>query len=208
MTTLQTTHTLPENYVQSGELNLAKNPGLTIWLNIIGLAPLVGMGLLCFAVLGRFRADIFNQVTSFSAGLVEMVFVIAGLLLETIVMLVLHEAVHGVFFWFFTKNRPKFGFKGAYAYAAAPGWYLPRNAYLVVGLAPLVVISLIGLALLLVAPVSWLFWIILLVAFNAGGAIGDMAVAVWILTKPGNVLYMDFGDGVLSFQPAAVPDIP
>jgi hypothetical protein len=46
-------------------------------------------------------------------------------------------------------RKPKFAFKVWYAYATAPGWYLPRNQYAVVAIAPLVVLSLLGIILFL-----------------------------------------------------------
>ncbi len=59
---------------------------------------------------------------------------LAYLLGVLIVTLVLHELVHGLCFWSFTRDRPRFGWKLIYAYAAAPGWYLPRGRYLTVAL--------------------------------------------------------------------------
>ena len=68
------------------------------------------------------------------------------------VVFVLHEAVHGLFFWLYTRDRPRFGFKGWYLYASAPGWYLSRNRFLVVGLSPLVTMTAAALGLAMVVP--------------------------------------------------------
>ena len=77
---------------------------------------------------------------------------------------------------------------------AAPDWYLPRNPYLIVGLAPLVLLTVLGLGLLPVLPRSVLppAWFAL--TFNAAGAVGDMVVVGWLLTKPRSVLVNDEGD--------------
>jgi hypothetical protein len=115
---------------------------------------------------------------------------------------VLHELIHGLFFWLFTRTRPAFGFKGAYAYAAAPGWYIPRSQYIIVGLAPLVLITLGGFALLVVVP-AWLIPALLfVVVMNGAGAVGDIAVVGWLLVQPRATLVHDLGDAVAIYRPA------
>ena len=69
-----------------------------------------------------------------------------------LVMIVLHEGLHGLFFWLFTREKPKFAFKGFYAYAAMPDWYLPKKEYLITALAPLVGITLLGVLGLALLP--------------------------------------------------------
>lgn len=60
---------------------------------------------------------------------------------------------------------------------------------------PLVVITAVGLALMAWAPVRWLPLTLLAVALNASGATGDIAVMVWLLTKPSSAYVNDYGDG-------------
>src|SRR6266700_4202149 len=103
----------------------------------------------------------------------------ATVVITLCVVLILHELTHGLFFWLFTKSRPAFGFKGWYAYAAAPGWYLPRGQSLVVGAAPLILLSLLGEALLLLVP--WVLWGLIV---NAGGAIGDLYMIARLMLAP------------------------
>ena len=116
-------------------------------------------------------------------------------------MLVIHEMVHGIFFWAFTHERPKFAFKGIYAYAAAPGWFLPKGQYVVVGLAPFIVISLLSIflsPLLSHAIIPYLFFIAI---FNAAGALGDMIVVFWVIGQANQPLIQDQGDKFLVFSP-------
>jgi hypothetical protein len=118
-------------------------------------------------------------------------------------MLVLHELVHGAFFWLFTHQRPHFGFKGAYAYAAAPDWYIPRRQYMLVGISPLVVLSLLGVLLLPVLPAGALLpWLVAL-AGNAAGAVGDALIVGWLLFQPDSVLVQDHGDAVTVYKPVS-----
>jgi hypothetical protein len=124
-----------------------------------------------------------------------------AVLVLTFLMIVVHELIHGLFFWLFTRERPTFGFKGAYAYAAAPDWYMPRNQYAIVGLAPLVLMTLAGLVLLPVIPVWAIPALLFVVVTNAAGAVGDIAVVGWLLLQPRATLVNDIGDAVTLYRP-------
>jgi hypothetical protein len=109
--------------------------------------------------------------------------------------------VHGIFFWIFTHERPKFAFKGIYAYAAAPGWFLPRDQYVVVGLSPLIVISLLSIFLSPIVSQNIIPYLFFIAIFNAAGALGDMVVVYWVLRQANTPLIQDQGDKFLAFWP-------
>ncbi len=200
--------TLPGTYTLRREVDLSKDQPPLVKLNLVGIV-------LFFVFAGLFGgiATVLQPRLARSgllSGTFEVnLFTILGVVLAFILVLVLHEAVHGAFFWIFTRARPMFGLKAAYAYAAAPDWYIPRNAYLVVGLSPLVVISLAGVVLLpLIPPGLVLPWLFAL-ATNASGAVGDLYIVGWLLTQPAQTLVQDRGDGMCIFTPAgAAPTEP
>jgi len=111
-------------------------------------------------------------------------------------MIVLHEAIHGLFFWLYTRQRPQFAFKWSYAYAAAPTWYLPREEYLVTAISPFVGISALAVLLMAFAPPAWFLPILVVAAGNASGAIGDLWVVAWLLRQPPTCYAQDKGDAV------------
>jgi len=74
---------------------------------------------------------------------------------------------------------------------------------LIVGLAPVVVISLLGVGALFVVPDAAVFWIILALTLNAAGCAGDIAVAVWALTRSRDALFSDRGPMVTVYAPTA-----
>jgi hypothetical protein len=197
----QATDTLPPGYIVRGKMDLTKQPRLYFALNVLGLVILAAAGVLFVALARLLRPDavtaLFEQFSR-GGGARQAALLLLGML---VVMLVIHEAIHGVFFWRFTGARPRFGIGPGYAYAAAPGWYLPRNQYLVVGLAPLVRISLGGLALIAVMPASWSGPLLALIIGNASGAVGDMAVVAWLLTLPKTALANDDGSAVTIYVP-------
>ena len=183
------TRDLPPTYQQSRTLDLASRPGLMILLNLLGLLLFFAFGLAFLLLAGAIYPGVKFGISSFSAvsGILAFLLGFAG-------VLVLHELVHGLFFVIFTRSRPHFGLKQMYAYACAPDWYIPRNQFLVVGLAPFILITLGGFVLLPLASVNLATFMLFALAVNASGAIGDLYTVVWILRFPANAFVCDHGE--------------
>lgn len=115
--------------------------------------------------------------------------------------MLLHEGFHAFFFWLFSKQKPIIGFKGAYAYASLPGWYFPRNQYLVIGIAPLIFITIIGIILFAIGPASLVNLVFVALIMNTSGAAGDIIVVVWLLTKPTATYALDQIETIEFFVP-------
>jgi Putative zincin peptidase len=111
-----------------------------------------------------------------------------------IVILPIHELIHGMAFAFW-GGKPYYGKKLPFAlYCGAKNQLFRRNHYLVVGLAPLVVISLAGIIFTLVAPVLASYTLFATIG-NVSGAAGDVWVARKILRYPKSVLVEDTETG-------------
>jgi len=192
---MQPTQTLPPDYMPYFTLDLSKSKRLVLLLNVLAIGLFIGFGYLFL------RAAMALLPSGYTAVQEDCFLSSLGFsLLAYLLMLVLHELVHGMFFWFFTRQRPRFGFKGAYAFATAPGWYFPKRHYLAVGLAPLVALTLLGLLILQILPEGWLLPWLVAVAGNASGAIGDLLIVGWLLTQPEPVLIQDQGDAVTAYR--------
>jgi hypothetical protein len=201
---------LPEDYGLIHKLDLNKNIKLAIGLNLANLLLFVVFGVFFYWLLLQARPGLLNEESFLSFSLFTSDSVFTQFLVIALVylgMIVLHEAVHGLFFWIFTKDRPEFGFRGMYAYAGAPDWYLAKRPYLLVGLAPLVLISLAGFIAMLFVPQSWVFPILLFITLNASGAVGDIYAFFWILPKPEGILVQDFGDRMCIYGPGETKPI-
>lgn len=127
----------------------------------------------------------------------DQILILLGL---TFLMVFLHEGIHGLFFWIYTKEKPRFGFKLVYAFAGAPGWYFAKWPYMVIGISPLVLITIIGFLFLIFVPAGWILPIMLFITLNAGGAAGDIYTVFWLLPQPGNTLVHDSGERVKIFR--------
>lgn len=121
-----------------------------------------------------------------------------GLLLG---VLPLHEWVHGQVIRR-CGHRPRYGIKWYALFTTAENAYFRRDEYVRILLAPLWVISLVGMALLWWVPLETAQWIALAVIANASGAGGDLWMA-WMTYRFGpEALIRDEADGMRVFLPA------
>ncbi len=119
-----------------------------------------------------------------------------------IAVLFLHELVHGLFYWLFSGQRPKFGLRGPFPYAAARvGVYFPRKQFLSIGLAPLVLLTAVGLLFMMIAPIGLVPLLLFFVAFNAAGAAGDLIMAIQLISFSSDTLMEDNDAGVTIYGP-------
>jgi hypothetical protein len=194
------TQTLPESYRLWGSLDITRDRRIVILMNLFGLILFIFFAWVFIRAMIWLRPEDTFTALQFGGDLMNWLWILAWVIGVNVLMIFVHEGFHGLFFWIFTGSRPKFAFKGWYAYAAAPGWYLPRNQYFVVGLAPLVLISLIGTALFAIVPTLWLQPLLGLLVFNASGAVGDILVTGWLLRQPPDCFAQDQGDAVALFR--------
>ncbi|HEM4483030.1 TPA: DUF3267 domain-containing protein [Streptococcus suis] len=121
-----------------------------------------------------------------------------------ILLIVVHEAIHGIFFKVFCPENPvKYGFKwkSGMAYATSPGSLYNRMQMLVISLAPFVVISL-GLTMVAV------FWgmdvslYLILATMHAAACVGDFYYAYLLLVKfaKENIAVEDTETGLIIYQ--------
>src|SRR5260370_10726722 len=114
-------------------------------------------------------------------------------------MLPLHELLHVAAFLLW-GGKPYFGAKLPYAlYCGAKNQLFRRNQYLVVGLAPLVVITLAGISFTLVSP-ALASYTIFATAGNISGAAGDLWSVRRLLRLPHSILEEDTEAGSSAYQ--------
>jgi hypothetical protein len=129
-------------------------------------------------------------------GSVSLLSFFVTILVAFFVQLGLHEFTHGIFLWAFTHKRPMFGFLGWYAYAAAPGWFFPRRQYLVIILAPFVLLSILGMILLAFLPARILFAVLFLTIINAASSTIDLWIAFKLAWENRPVVVKDLGGDI------------
>ncbi|MDX1994877.1 MAG: DUF3267 domain-containing protein [bacterium] len=124
----------------------------------------------------------------------------------TLLVLPLHELVHGLAIaW--TGHRPRYGAKyleGSIKlpyvlYATADGALFRRYEFIVIALAPAIVLTLVGMGLVWVTLDSLASYIAVAVVLNGAGAIGDFWMTAVVLRYPKDALVRDEEDGIRIF---------
>lgn len=193
---------LPKNYQEILKLDLSQDRSTLLKLNLFGVALVFISGLIFSSILFCLRSgDTVEALLIASGGGTQgRLFLLVGIIIAFILLVVVHEAVHGLCFWLITHEKPAFGFRGGYAFAAAPNWYLPRAHYLLTCLAPLLILTPLGTIILLNAPSTWIIPTLFFLSMHTGGAAGDLYVAAILLSLPGDLMARDEGDIFTLYQ--------
>ena len=188
------TKSLPEKFTPVWQFDIHSKKDLLV-VNLLGFVIFI-LSWIGFAALAKvLRPEADSSSILFSTNDFKKILLwFVTILLVTAIMVVVHEAFHGIFFWLFTRSRPKFAFKGFYAYAAAPDWYIPRWRYVLIGLAPLGGITLLGIMGLAWLPAWMIVPSLWLLVLNTSGAVGDLWVVVALLFQRSSIYVKDSGD--------------
>lgn len=188
---------LPADYSEVLYWRVTATAARIIAAQVLGLAAFVVFGVLFSAL----AVSLGQAPASLQFGLLEAGWVVAGL----VVTIVLHELTHGlVMRWF--GARPTYGvlWKALAFYATSPGYAFPRQAFIVIALAPLVGLSgLVVAGLWLWQGTAWVALLAICGVINAGGAIGDLWMTAIVLRYPASAYVMDERDGIRVFLPKA-----
>ncbi len=191
--------TLPPGYAPAGELDLSSRlaEGGLLAAGLVVLLPTCWL-VIAFVAWTRPEAGWPGSLIA-RTGSVDFAALVA---LTAVAVVLVHEGIHGVCFWVITRDRPRFGVTGLSAYAAAPDWFIPLAPYLVVGLAPVVLITVGAFALMLVVPAGALEALGLVLVLNAVGSVGDL-FAVWWLVRGGarTSMVRDAGTTIAVYRP-------
>ncbi|MCD4845471.1 MAG: DUF3267 domain-containing protein [Methanosarcinales archaeon] len=164
------------------------------------VVTLIGMGTLALFAFGFFFTSLYTLFTgnvgfNFTSG---TILISVALFVGT---MVLHELIHGAFMSKYGGN-PSYG--AGIAYFILPYFYatsktvFPRNQYIVIAIAPLVVISLVVIGIMAAFP-SIAHWMFIPFIMNASGAVGDMWVTRNVLRYPKHVILEDRKTGLIIY---------
>ena len=201
---------LPSNYSKYTLLEPSKHPAFVIGATVVGMALLLISGWLLALYVDALRPsaldgmrlrDLFVSTTAGTAiAIPAALFRNLGIALAAV--LFVHELVHGLFYWLFSGRLPTFGFRGLFPYtAASAGVYFTQKQFLAIGLAPLVLLTALGLLLVAVAPIALVPVLFFFVIFNAAGAAGDLIIAIRLMSFSPDTLMEDSQAGVAIYGP-------
>jgi hypothetical protein len=195
---------LPDDY-QEVYLFAVTDPDKLLWLNILSIgliAPFLILTLVWSDVIARLRGTVTESASQIPALI---------LWLGVISVLFLHEYIHGIAIrW--TGLHPRYGAVWRYIgkipvpiafYATPETGYFQSRAFIVVALAPVIVITLLGMALMAILPDYFKTYLITAIIINGVGAVGDLWMTIVVLRYPASVLVQDQADSIRIYQPLA-----
>lgn len=128
-----------------------------------------------------------------------------AVLIAFIVTVVIHEGLHGLFFYIFS-GKVKFGAKlrggmGPAFFATSPGSLIPKRRFQLVALAPqILTICLVPTLFLIPYPSMLSNILVLTMALNFGGGCLDIYIALWSRKFPRSFLFEDIRDGLKIYE--------
>lgn len=189
-------NTLPEGYKTVYEINLLSNKKLAITINALSVVMLLPF----IIVLPFLKIKLF----SIELGLLSLV-KFGVFFVGYLFAIMLHELTHGICFRIASKKKVKYNFHILYFSASVPDSYFVKNYYLVIGLAPSVVVNLILIimtTLFYFYLPNWFIIIYFIFAFHFVGCVGDFYVCGKLLKMKSDTLVQDVGVGMTMFQKA------
>ncbi|PXF61887.1 MAG: hypothetical protein C4B59_01260 [Candidatus Methanogaster sp.] len=157
-----------------------------------------GMGILSLFLFGYFFTLVHTSITQ-NTGNFEGTPVAILIVLSTIVFTMLfHEFIHGLVISMY-GGKPKYGTGVAhyilpYLYTTTETIFR-RNRFIVILIAPLIVISVLGVISMITFP-AIAHWFIIPLTMNAAGAIGDLWMTFSLLRHPEHILLADDHSGL------------
>lgn len=208
---MQATTVLPAKYRQQAAIDLSKNRIAAVGAIVFGIILLVAVGWFLVQFINHLRptalegSRLRDIVTVAPDGAISGAIppqLAVGIVVALALVMLIHEPVHGLCYWHFSGKRPTLGITWLGIYVGAPSEvYFPRNQYLIVGIAPLVLLTVVGLLLVPIVPVVLVPILMLFVAFNAAGAAGDLIMVARLLSYSPNTLMQDMGTSVIVYGP-------
>jgi len=178
------------------DYNLMDNKKLIFWINV-AVIPLF----LFFIVLFTYVTNVFFGLGDygFSISIDDLTGFLVSLVLFFViyfVLIVIHELIHGAFFKLFDMDgKVSFGFKNGMAYATSPNSYYPKSRFIMICLAPFVLITA-GLMLLMSAGLISQPFFILYASIHAASCAGDFYWVLLLSMHSGNILVEDTEKGM------------
>lgn len=196
-----TIQNLPDGYQKTDQFDLNENRGMVMILNLVGLGVLFGVGWLLVQSLAVLRPEYLSS---------ENILVITGmrefwrgvlLLVASLgLMIILNESIRGLIVLTITRRLPRLKFRGLFNFKSSSKWYLPRSAYLMIRLLPLLIITILGTVAIPLVPLNLVPGVLLLISMNIASATTDFVTAFWLVRKPKEIFIRDDGDLIEIFQ--------
>ena len=188
------TKALPKKYYLAEKIALTKNKKLAVGMSLASLLILV------LFIIGfiRMYAPKAGQSSTFTIELLPLVLSILGI----VVIVTVHELVHGIFIKYYAKAKVKYGFHGTAASAGSPDYYFSKKEYTIIALAPFVIINCILAVVMPFLQGAAFIVAYCVLAFHVTGCVGDIYVMIRLFKYRWDTFIRDSGPEMEFYVPA------
>lgn len=188
---------LPADYKRYVHVDLTEGKKERNTMTIISTVSIV-----CFSIVGYILNELYRVPVDTKLWVRVLFLGIA--IAAAIIYIDIHEFIHGIFIMLFSRRVPIFKFNTIFARAKTTGIYFTKGQYVLITIAPVV---LIGVALLV--PLILLEPAYFVIAFipevvNLCSSIGDMYIINKTIYMPKTTLVHDGGDDITYYVPSSV----
>lgn len=189
MKQIRSYNTLPDGYKEVLNINL-RNKKIFVFLNVASVLLILPF-VLAYIIYLELNPD--SSPVKFEVLSILMYVSIA------LIIIFVHELIHGIFFKLGTKEKISYKFHGWAASASVEGIYFYKNHYILTGIAPFILITPLLVASIYSFPTHSLGFYILL-AMHTSGCIGDFYVIFKLLKYSPDTLIHDYGIGMTFYK--------
>ncbi|MBN2877978.1 MAG: DUF3267 domain-containing protein [Bacilli bacterium] len=194
-------HELPQGYTLAYEVDLMKDKKMLLWINLLAVLMIIPFVILYFIIINYTTKDLnFDNYSGIPSW--KLLAFVAAMILY----IVIHEAIHGIFFKKESNGKLKFTFNGIMASASIPDHYFYKKPYLVAGLAPAVIMSVVFIVPLFFLDQLDFLLLYMLFVIHLSGCIGDFYISFKLRKYPEDTLIQDYGMG-MKFYSRGLQDV-
>lgn len=178
---MKPTKVLPNSYIHYRNLRPGDYKKENLLALIVALPFSVGVYLFFNKLAFILRSDYSQTPTwnpKFNLG------ILIGLFFVAIAVIVAHESIHGLLLWSFTGERPNISIQFPGIGVESSDWYITPNYLIIVGLAPLLLLTTIGMALLFIVSPQSIGTVAIGLTINIVGSYLDIVVAMYSYLLP------------------------
>lgn len=187
-------------YQQVLHWSVRDKPSRMLLLQVVSIPLALLMGL-AFIALALTVGKLPDRLMSFPVVIsIPQLFIGLGSIVATVA---LHELAHGLAMQHYGA-KPQYGalWMQFVFYATSPGYAFRRNTYILIALAPMVVLSCLAiLGMFLLQGTGWVALLTLCAILNGAGAVIDLWVVSILLRYPRIAYVIDEMDGIRVLMP-------
>jgi len=166
----------------------------------IKVPKIINRGTLFLIVLSIFIGQYYVSLSELIESIIQMPLLALLIPLLIFVYIIFHELIHGILMKYFSGITPQYGISGPFIFAKSEAIF-NKNAYILITLAPMLILGITSLVLSFVIPGTGVWLAILLWIINLYASRGDLQAIILLKDYPRTYGIKDDGDSLQIYKP-------